>query len=157
MRRIELGLIGKPSGMNGGLKFRGEPVILELERVYLDGPGYRAIEDVFEQNSELILFLAGVDSRETAEGLVGLKVYADEAEMPQLEEGYHYYFQLVGRKVFVDGDLFGEVSDVQDVSAQDLLEIRDSKGKKHLIPLQASYVRVEDDGVYIEPIEGLFE
>jgi 16S rRNA processing protein RimM len=157
MRRIELGNIGKPSGMDGGLKFRGEPAILELDRVYLDGLGYRAIEDVRVQNDELVLYLVGVDTREAAEKLVGLKVLADEGEMPELEEGYFYLYQLVGLKVLVGGQLFGEVSGVQDVAAQDLLEIRDSTGKTHLVPLQAPYVRVEGDGVYIEPIPGLFE
>lgn len=157
MRRIELGSIGKPSGMDGAVKFRGELAIFELERVYLDGLGYRAIEDVLDQNGETVLYLVGVDTREAAEKLVGLKVFADEAEMPELEEGYVYYYQLVGRKVFVGEQLFGEVSQVQEITAQDLLEVRDAKGKKHLIPLQAPYVRVEEDGIYVEPIGGLFD
>jgi len=41
--------------MAGGLKFRGEAVIFDLERVYLEGLGYRAVEAVEEQGKEIVL------------------------------------------------------------------------------------------------------
>lgn len=162
MRRIEIGRIGKAYGMAGGLKFRGEPVIFDLERIYLEGLGYRAIEDIEEQNDEIVLFLTGVDNRQEAERLVGLRVYADQADLPPLEEGEYYYFELIGRPVFVDGQPFGEVVDVED-GAQERLIIK-AKGaslraqsKTYMVPFQAPYVKVEADGIYIETIPGLLD
>ncbi|GIW31900.1 MAG: ribosome maturation factor RimM [Meiothermus ruber] len=162
MRRIEIGRIGKAYGMAGGLKFRGELVIFDLERIYLEGLGYRAIEEIEEHNGEIVLFLTGVEGRQEAEQLVGLRVYADQADLPPLEEGEYYYFELIGRPVFVDGQPFGEVVDVED-GAQERLVIKArgaslrAQRKTYMVPFQAPYVKVESDGIYIEAIPGLFD
>ncbi|GEM85004.1 MAG: ribosome maturation factor RimM [Meiothermus sp.] len=162
MRRIEIGRIGKAYGMAGGLKFRGEPVVYDLERVYLEGLGYRAIEEIEELGNELVVYLSGVQNRQEAEQLAGLRVYADQDDLPKLEEGEYYYFELMGRPVFVDGRPFGEVVDVED-GAQERLVIK-AKGtslraqsKTYLVPLQAPYVKIEADGIHIEAIPGLLE
>lgn len=162
MRRIEIGRIGKAYGMAGGLKFRGEPVIFDLERIYLEGLGYRAIEEIEEHSGEIVLFLTGVEGRQEAEQLVGLRVYADQADLPPLEEGEYYYFELIGRPVFVDGQPFGEVVDIED-GAQERLIIKArgaslrAQSKTYMVPFQAPYVKVEADGIYIEAIPGLFD
>ncbi|MCS7068956.1 MAG: ribosome maturation factor RimM [Meiothermus sp.] len=162
MRRIEIGRIGKPYGMAGGLKFRGETVVFDLDRVYLERLGYRAIDQIEELGNEIVLYLTGVQSRQEAERLAGLRVFADQDDLPQLEEGEYYYFELVGRPVFVDGRPFGEVVGVED-GAQDRLVIK-AKGtslraqsKTYQVPLQAPYVKIEADGIYIEAIPGLLE
>lgn len=162
-KRVEIGRLGKPYGLEGDLKFRGEPVIEELEKVYLEGLGYRLLEEIYSLNNETVIHLSGVDSRDEAERVSTLRVYADESELPELEAGAHYYFQLIGKPVFVDGKPFGEVADIEDAGAQDLLVIRQSgtslraQNKTHLVPLQAPYVRLEASGIYIEPIPGLLD
>ncbi len=162
-KRVEIGRLGKPYGLEGDLKFRGEPVIEELEKVYLEGLGYRLLEEIYSLNNETVIHLSGVDSRDEAERVSTLRVYADESELPELEAGAHYYFQLIGKPVFVDGQPFGEVADIEDAGAQDLLVIRQSgtslraQNKTHLVPLQAPYVRLEASGIYIEPIPGLLD
>ncbi len=162
MRRVEIGRVGKPYGLVGGLKFRGEPVIFELEKVYLEGLGYRVIEEVEELNNEIVLYLSSVPNRNEAERLAGLRVYADRDDLPELEEGAYYYFELMGQPVWVDGRPFGEVVDVED-GVQDLLIIKASgsslraQSKTYMVPLQAPYVRVEADGIHIDAIPGLFD
>ncbi|RDI95959.1 16S rRNA processing protein RimM [Meiothermus sp. QL-1] len=162
MERVEIGRLGRPYGLSGGLKFRGEPVVLALKRVYLEGLGYRAIAKSENLNQEIVLYLAGVNSRDAAEALVGLRVYTDRAELPRLEEGSYYYFELIGRPVFVDGKPFGEVADMRE-GPQDLLVIRAqgsslrARHRTYLVPLQAPYVRVEEGGIHIEAIPGLFD
>ncbi|MER3482820.1 MAG: 16S rRNA processing protein RimM [Meiothermus sp.] len=162
-KRVEIGRLGKPYGLGGDLKFRGEPVIEELQRVYLEGLGYRLIEEMYSLNNETVIHLSGVNSRDDAERVSSLRVYADADELPELEEGAHYYFQLIGKTVFVDGKPFGEVADIEDAGAQDLLVIKHSgtslraQNKTHLVPLQAPYVRLEADGIHIEPIPGLLD
>ncbi|AEB12255.1 ribosome maturation factor RimM [Marinithermus hydrothermalis] len=159
MSRILIGRLGKPYALSGGIRFRteGEVGLLEhLDRVWIEGKGYRSIEGVEEVGGDLILYLAGVTNRTLAEELVGLAVYADEAALPPLEEGVYYYFQLVGRRVFVRGEAFGEVAEVRDTGAQDVLVIR--KGlREYLVPLQAPYVEVRADGIHVDPIPGLLE
>lgn len=162
MDKVEIGRIGKPYGMEGGVKFRGETLIFDLEKIYLEGLGYRAIDNVEELNNEIVLYLNGVESREDAERLAGLSVSANREDLPTLEDGEYYYFELIGRPVFVDGKPFGEVAEVQD-GVQDLLVIK-AKGtslraqsKTYMVPLQAPYVKLEGNEVHIEAIPGLFE
>ena len=162
MNRVEIGRLGKPYNLEGALKFRGETVIFELDKVYLEGLGYRAIEDVEELNNEIVLYLVGLNSRTDAERLGGMRVFADRDDLPKLEEGEYYFFELIGRPVFVDGKPFGEVVEIED-GVQDILVIKPSgtslrsQSKTHLVPLQAPYVSIKDDGIHIEAIPGLFE
>ncbi|ADH64142.1 16S rRNA processing protein RimM [Allomeiothermus silvanus DSM 9946] len=163
MRRIEVGRIGSPYGLKGGFKFRGEPWVEDLPRIYLQDLGYRTIEEAYWVGEELVLHLSGVKHRTDAEALVGLLVYADEGDLPELEEGSFYYYQLLGRTVFVDGEPFGEVAEVQEAAAQDLLVIKRfgtslrALSRTYLVPFQAPYVVVKDDGIHIEAIPGLFD
>ncbi|WP_299429170.1 ribosome maturation factor RimM [uncultured Meiothermus sp.] len=162
MKRIEIGRIGKSYGMDGGLKFRGETVVFDLDRVYLEGLGYRVIEEIEQQNNEIVLYLSSVQNRQEAERLAGLRVYADQDDLPVLEEGEYYYFELIGRPVFVDGEPFGEVVGVED-GVQDLLIIKArgnslrAQSKTYMVPFQAPYVKIEPDGIYIAAIPGLLE
>jgi 16S rRNA processing protein RimM len=162
MKRIEIGRIGKSYGMEGGLKFRGETLVFDLEKVYLEGLGYRAIEEVEEHNNEIVLYLSGVRSQQEALGLAGLRVYTDQEDLPKLEEGEYYYFELIGRPVFVDGQPFGEVVEVEN-GVQDLLIIKArgtslrAQSKTYMVPLQAPYVKIEADGIHIQAIPGLLE
>jgi 16S rRNA processing protein RimM len=162
MKRIEIGRIGKSYGMEGGLKFRGETLVFDLEKVYLEGLGYRAIEAIEEHNNEIVLYLSGVQNRQEALGLAGLRVYTDQEDLPELNEGEYYYFELIGRPVFVDDQPFGEVVEVED-GVQDLLIIKArgtslrAQSKTYMVPLQAPYVKIEADGIYIQAIPGLLE
>ena len=162
MKRIEIGQLGKPFNLDGALKFRGESVIFDLEKIYLEGLGYRAIEEVEEHNKEIVLYLAGVDSRAEAERLATLRVLADETDLPPLEPGEYYFFQLIGKAVFVDQKPFGEVVGIED-GVQDLLIIKAggsslrAQSKTYMVPLQAPYVSIKDDGVHVEAIPGLFD
>ncbi|WP_114311525.1 ribosome maturation factor RimM [Thermus caldifontis] len=162
MRLVEIGRFGAPYALQGGLKFRGEPVVAHLERVYVEGHGWRALEDLYQVGDELVVHLVGVRSRELAEPLVGLRVYAEVTELPPLEAGQYYYFALMGLPVFVEGVQVGEVVDILDAGAQDVLIIRGvgerlRDQREFLVPLQAPYVRVEAEGIHVEPIPGLFE
>ena len=159
---MEIGRLGAPYALQGGLRFRGEPVVVHLKRVYVEGHGWRAVEDLYQVGEDLVVHLAGVSSRELAEVLVGLRVYTDVADLPPLEEGRYYYFALIGLPVYVEGRKVGEVADILDAGAQDVLVIR-GEGERlrdraeRLVPLQAPYVRVEEGGIHVEPIPGLFD
>ena len=162
MRLVEIGRFGAPYALKGGLRFRGEPVVLHLERVYVEGHGWRAMEDLYRVGEELVVHLAGVTDRTLAEALVGLRVYAEVADLPPLEEGRYYYFALIGLPVYVEGRQVGEVVDILDAGAQDVLIIRGVGERlrdraERLVPLQAPYVRVEEGGIHVDPIPGLFD
>ncbi len=159
---VKIGRLGAPYALAGGLRFRGEEVIFALEKVYIEGQGWRAVQDLYWVGDEIILHLAGVNTRDLAEALVGLRVYAERLALPPLEEGRYYYFALIGLPVYIRGEKVGEVVDILDTGAQDVLVIRGvgerlRDQRERLVPLQAPYVRVEAEGIHLDPIPGLWE
>ena len=62
----------------------------------------------------------------------------------------------------MEGLKVGEVVDILDAGAQDVLVIKGVGERlrdqtERLVPLQAPYVRVEEEGIHVEPIPGLFD
>jgi len=158
-RRVRIGVLGRPYGLQGGLRLRteAEPAVLEaLTRLYLEGRGWRAVERLEWVGPVPVVYLAGVVGRDRAAELVGTEVYAEADDLPVLEAGRYYYHQLVGLPVFLEGEPFGEVADVLAAAAQDLLVVRRGL-REYLVPFQAPYVRLEGGAVRIEGApEGLF-
>ncbi|SEJ21759.1 16S rRNA processing protein RimM [Deinococcus reticulitermitis] len=144
-----LGHLLGPHGVQGGIKLYvlGDPAQVEaLRRVYVERRGWLALRRTEALAPGVVLHLAGVTSREAAEELRGLHVYAADAELPALEEGSFYYHDLRGLTVYgAAGERLGEVHDVMDAGHQDLLVV-DYGGGTSFVPLQAPYVEIEKTG-----------
>lgn len=142
-----IGTLSAPHGVQGGIKLYvlGDLAQLrKLKRVYVEGRGWLSVSRTEQSPPAIVLHLAGVSSREGAEGLRGLNVYAADAELPPLESGSFYYHDLRGlRVVGPDGADLGEVTDVLDMGHQDLLVVG---GHAAYLPLQAPYVVVKQAG-----------
>lgn len=68
--------------------------------------------------------LTGIATREAAEALKGLRLYAPRSALPALEEDEFYHADLIGMEaVDAGGAPFGRVRAVHDHGAGDLLEI----------------------------------
>ncbi|GAA5532906.1 ribosome maturation factor RimM [Deinococcus aluminii] len=134
-----------PHGVRGGVKVYvlGDPQqLLALERVWVEGRGWLRVRRAEALAPGVALQLAGITSREGAEELRGLNVYAADADLPPLEEGRYYYHELRGLPVQgTGGEQVGEVKDVIDGGHQDLLVVTHAGGEGFL-PLQAPYVVV---------------
>jgi 16S rRNA processing protein RimM len=76
------------------------------------------------------------------------------------EQGEVFYHDLLGMEaVTVDGRSVGEVVEVYELQAADLLEIR-GPDKTHMIPYISSMVRsvdVEQNRVVLDPPDGLLD
>ena len=109
------------------------------------------------QSGRWYVRLEGIASREAAEAARGLElvVEADEDE----EDGAWYVHQLVGlRAERPDGTLVGEVVDLMDMPAQDLLIVREPSGRRSMIPFVEDFVPevdVEGGRVVVTPPFGL--
>lgn len=158
MNLVRIGRLGRPHALRGGLKFRSEApeALVGQARVYLEGLGWRAVERVEALGSELVVYFTGIASREAAEELAGRDVLLEPESLPEPEGGW-YYFQLVGLPVFADEEPLGEVVEVMDTGAQDVLVVRRG-ARRLLVPLQAPYVEVAEGAVRLTaPPEGLLE
>ena len=159
---VLLGQFGKTFQLEGGLRFYGlgsaeRGAIRTLEEVFVEGLGKRAVKRVRVVGEQLIMYLEGVHTVEAAKSLVNRALYAPPDALPSPEEGDVYIDLLIGLPVSVDGEDFGEVVEFVEAGGQDLLVIeRDSE--EILVPLQADYVHLSEEGVAIlDAPEGLFE
>jgi 16S rRNA processing protein RimM len=167
----EMGRIVRPHGVLGEVKVAPETDdpgrFQELETVYVGVDEASAVSfdivSVRLQPSKygitvLILF-EGVSSREAAEALGKKTVYADEADLPALEDGEYYFSDLIGLKVeTLDGAEVGTVMDVLEGPGQDLLVIRTPSGGRVMVPLVPELVPeidIDAGRIGIDPVDGL--
>ena len=134
-----------PHGVQGGVKVYvlGDAAQFKaLRRVYVEGRGWLRVMRTTPLAPGVALQLAGLSSREGAEALRGLNVYAADDDLPAPEEGVYYFHELRGLSLSdADGTELGTVRDVLDAGHQDLLAVT-HEGGEALIPLQAPYVIV---------------
>ncbi len=68
--------------------------------------------------------VTGVTSKEQADGLRGVSLFADRAKMPKLPDDEFYYADLIGLEAFDTGGIsLGRVTNVENHGAGDILEI----------------------------------
>lgn len=160
---VLLGTLGRTFQLSGGLRFYAlgdaeAAAIGELERVFVEGFGERAVVRVRPVGSQLVVYLGGSSDPESAQPLVNADVYAAKDALP--ETPTHYLDLLIDLPVLVDGEPLGEVAEVipagNDVG-QDILVV-DTGECEVLIPLQAAYVTLTKTGVTLtDPPEGLLD
>lgn len=102
----------------------------------------------------------GVHDRAGSEALRDRYVLRDLDQVGTPEQGEVFYHDLLGMEaVTVDGRSVGEVVEVYELQAADLLEIR-GPDKTHMIPYISSMVRsvdVEQNRVVLDPPDGLLD
>lgn len=142
-KRIVIGKIGAPHGI------RGEVRITPLT----DFPGrFENLRMVFVEEQEIviermqyhhrfiILKFAGVNDRSAAELFKGKLLHVDRKDVPPLEPGEYYAFDVIGLKVTdeVQGEL-GEIVEILKTGSNDVY-IAKQNGQETLIPALKSVV-----------------
>jgi len=105
--------------------------------------------------------LSGVDSKEAADALRGVRLYADRAKLPALPEDEFYHADLIGLAVVdTGGAILGRVKAVLNHGASDLLEIEGpALAVPVLLPFTQAVVPTVDltaGRLVADPPEGLF-
>jgi 16S rRNA processing protein RimM len=117
------------------------------------------VEHFRRQHGRFVVKLAGVDSIEQAEKIIGAELKIPESALPAPLEGSFYTFQLRGCKVYADGDDIGEVTDIIDSGGTQTLQVGVGKDET-LIPFAESIVKKIDVAarrIEVELPEGLRE
>lgn len=126
--------------------------------IYIDSVKYET-EYVKYHKETVILKLKGIDRVEDAQAFKGKDIYTAREILPELSEGQHYIADLIGLTVYTDKDeLVGEVADVINSPASDLLKIKKQDGKEALVPNIKNFVKsisLSDKKIIITPIDGL--
>ena len=75
-------------------------------------------------NGALAARLSGIATKEQADAVRGLTLYADRAKLPTLPDDEFYHADLIGLEVLdTGGAVLGKVQSVQNHGAGDILEI----------------------------------
>lgn len=166
-RHTCIGTVGQAHGIKGDVKvypLTSTPDYYRTVRdiVLDDGKGLRAakIAALRDTGSYWIVRIDGLMDRTAAEALTGAKMLvADEALRP-LDAGEYFQHDLIGCHVeTMDGRVLGEVVDVMETGANDVLDIKGSAGDV-MVPLLASVVKnidVEARRIRIDPLPGMLD
>lgn len=150
---VELGYIAKGHGLKGEVK-----AVFDVHDIHEYGPETRlflakgdaplqayVIERMrVSTDKQAVVKFEGVDGREEADALRGSTLFFPEAELPALEAGHFYYFEVIGFRV-KDAQLgeLGTIKRFVEAGPQDLL-VMDYQGKEVLIPMNPSFVGEAD-------------
>lgn len=110
----------------------------------------------------LLLRFTGVETREAAEALTGVRLVVDSDALPPIEDDEEFYdHQLLGLRVeLADGSSVGEVTDVVHAPGTDLLAVTRPGGGEVLAPFVRAIVPVVDvdaGRLVLDPPPGLLE
>ncbi|UWQ24995.1 ribosome maturation factor RimM [Leisingera aquaemixtae] len=104
--------------------------------------------------------ISGVETKEDADAIKGLRLFARRDQLPQLPDDEFYHADLIGLEVYdTGGTLLGTVKSVQNHGASDLLEIHGPGLKATvLLPFTLEAVPTVDlsqGRIVADPPEGL--
>lgn len=150
--RILLGTITGAHGIRGDVTVRSyaeSPEDIAAYGPLADKSGTRTFElKVLRVTPKgaVIARIAGVGDRNAAEALQGLDLYVSRDKLPPAEEGEFYHADLIGMAaVAPDGTRLGEIVDVANYGAGDLLEVRlAGRRDTELIPFNDTFVPAVD-------------
>ena len=148
MELLRLGVVIGTQGLRGELKLRGEDpdfsVLLEHDEFYLRPAGGAPLACRILRRSSvrgnLVVKLAGLDTVEAVQGLVGAAVLIDLERLPALPQGAYYWHQLRGLRAFDkrDGEL-GTLDKLFTTAAHAIYVINGRYGEV-LIPAVAQFI-----------------
>jgi 16S rRNA processing protein RimM len=133
---LRLGLIGRAHGLGGAFRIVGaaEWYTFAPGATLLLGGAPRALLSVAGTQQSPIVEIAGVTSREEAAALLGHPLELRASDAPAPEDDAFWVRDLVGMRARCGERELGEVTDVLERPANDVLVLRLSDGREHLVP-----------------------
>jgi len=109
----------------------------------------------------VIARLAGVEDRNQAEALRGLRLYLQRSALPQTETDEYYHADLLGLEaVLGDGTPVGRVRAIHDFGAGDTLELTRPGAPPVMVPFTRAIVPIVEPAVgrlVLDPPPGLLD
>lgn len=144
--RILLATIGAAHGVKGEVRvksFAAEPMAIGEYGALLTEDGRRfEIERLRPAKGDmLVVKFRGVDDRNAAEALNGVKLHVERSALPAPDEDEFYHVDLIGLAAADPaGAAIGEVTAVHDFGAGAMLEIQPDGGRSLLVPFTKAAV-----------------
>ena len=168
-----IGTVWRAHGVQGELKVVPEtddPTrFLDLDTLFLgatpDDAAPHEVESArlhqMKKGTVVIVKLEGVDTRDWAETLRSVPVFAREEDLPPLEEGEFFVHDLIGLEAESDeGESIGTVNNVLTTTGQAVYVIGREGKPDAMVPAVDKFIQeidVEGGRIVIRPIEGLLD
>jgi 16S rRNA processing protein RimM len=163
-----IGYILKPQGLKGELKVESVTPYLErfnrLDRVFLQLKEKKqtySIENVRILDRFVYLKFTEINSRDDAELLRTAEVLIEEKDLIQPAQDEYFIHDLIGCQVISENnDVIGVLSDVVQMSSNDVYVLKNGEGIEILIPATKEIVKRVNVGqkqIIIHVLEGLLE
>jgi 16S rRNA processing protein RimM len=159
---IECGKITNTHGVAGTMRIQewtdAPEVFCSLKRLYIGEKEYNVLSSAPHKGA-ILLRLEGIDTIEEAAKLKNRILHARREDIPR-EEGSVFIADLIGLPV-IDADSgreYGTLTDVINTGASDIYEIKTERGTALMPAVPEFVIKVElDNGIFVRPIEGMFE
>lgn len=162
-----LGVVAGAHGVRGAVRvkpFTAEPESVGAYGTVSDESGHRrfSLTVIGVGKGMVTAKLSGIDDRDAAEALRGLRLYVPRAVLPEPEEDEFYHADLIGLSAELeDGSLFGSVRALYDFGAGEVIEISPAAGGQPVVlPFTREAVPVIDipaGRIVVAPPVGLAE
>ena len=149
-KQVCVGVITGPQGVGGAVRiksFTARPEDIAAYGPLADQSGARHLELrlVGAAKGVLIGRLSGVEDRNRAEALRGLRLYLPRAALPEPEDEEYYHADLIGLAAVTTADEpLGRVIAIHNFGAGDIIEIAPSDGATMLLPFTNAVVPTVD-------------
>jgi len=163
--------IGRTIGLWGDLKFHLHtdfPEQFKVGKTYKSNRGDLTIADI--NFTRGIIRFTGYESIDSAKKLTNTKLYANEAQTKEncdLDEGQHFWFDIIGCVVKQDDELLGIIEDIQRMADTDYLSIKTDDvlveaglSKNFLLPYIERYIikaDIEEKIVFTKDAKDILE
>jgi len=165
-RRICLGVVTGPQGVQGAVRIK--PFTEVPENVARYGPvedeaGERRFELrlIGTAKGVVIVRVSGVESRDQAGTMRGLRHYLPRAALPETEPDEYYHADLIGLEaVLEDGTPVGRVRAIHDFGAGDTLELVRTSAPPVMVPFTRAvvpHVELAQRRLVLDPPPGLLD
>ena len=145
-KRICLGVVTGPHGVQGAVRiksFTEAPEDVARYGPLTDETGVRRFELrlIGDGKGVVIARLSGIEDRNQAETLRGLRLYLPRSALPQTEAEEYYHADLIGLEaVLADGTPVGQVRAIHDFGAGDTLELTRPGAPAVMVPFTRAIV-----------------
>ncbi|MBQ8248686.1 MAG: 16S rRNA processing protein RimM [Clostridia bacterium] len=163
---LECGKIINTHGVRGALKIESwcdsPEVLCSIKKLYYKKKDEYIPLEVTKASVHkgcALVYFWGIDSIEAAQLLKNRVVYADRDDI-EIDDDRVFVADIIGLPVFDerDGKRLGVLADYLESVASDLFVVTTDSGAEVLGPAVDEFIgHIDDGGVYLRPIEGMFD
>jgi len=161
---IEAGKITSLHSFKGEVKIQvwcdSAEFLAQFDKLYLDNGEYLDVNRMRIHKNTVIASFTGIENEADALKLKNKILYIDKNDV-DLDEGTFFIADMIGLPVtdFDTGQKYGILADIFSNGANDIYVIDCGNGREAMIPNVSEFVKKVslEEGIFVMPIEGMFE